>query len=146
MSYSYLGLMEMHICRRGPRLMPKRTEQGVTGAISELVRALAPPPQGSGSHGTREGPWCPPTRQEGEASQHPQPLLLRLPAVRGGCQPDHQPQSTQAGQEAELWGERQVGAWHRLAGAVRVGGVQARGLPATPQRPLTWKRWVTTLM
>lgn len=30
---SYLGLMEMHICRRGPRLMPGRTELGVTRAI-----------------------------------------------------------------------------------------------------------------
>lgn len=30
---SYLGLMEMHICRRGPRLMPGRTELGVTTAI-----------------------------------------------------------------------------------------------------------------
>lgn len=47
-SRSYLGLMEMHICRRGPRLMPKRTEQGVTGAILELVRALVSPPQDLG--------------------------------------------------------------------------------------------------
>lgn len=45
---SYLGLMEMHICRRGPRLMPARTELGVTtrailgGFIQLLCRIWGP--------------------------------------------------------------------------------------------------------
>lgn len=47
---SYLGLMEMHICRRGPRLMPARTELGVT--TRAILGGLHPTPlQDLGSHG-----------------------------------------------------------------------------------------------
>lgn len=131
---SYLGLMEMHICRRGPRLIPGRTELGVTRAI---LGASSSPSAGSGVLWDVGGQsqW-PLTCEEGEANQHPQPLLLGLTAVWGGREPNHQPQCPQASQESKL-GERETDeGW-----ALPHPGGAGLGVPF-----LTWKRWVTTLM